>query len=51
MDLAFVYRGRLVPVESTPREYFAYLAALMAPYGVNWGGEWSSPSVNHYEIP
>lgn len=51
MDLAITFRGRQVPVAATPRSAFATLAALMAPYGVVWGGEWDTPSPNHYELP
>lgn len=50
VDLAFAFRGRSVPVSATPRAAFAQLAALMAPYGVRWGGEWASPSPNHFEL-
>jgi len=50
VDLALVFRGVRVPVAATPRSYFAWMAAFMAPYGVIWGGNFKPPSPNHYEI-
>jgi D-alanyl-D-alanine dipeptidase len=50
VDLAFAYRGVTYRVADTPRSAFAYLAKIMEPYGVRWGGSWSEPSPNHYEL-
>lgn len=50
VDLAFVWRGQPVPVADTPREYFQFLADLLEPVGVRWGGRFRSPDINHFDI-
>ena len=50
VDLAFSWEGYPVPVRETQRQYFSYLAEILAPVGVIWGGTFRSPDVNHFEI-
>lgn len=50
VDLAFSYKGYPIPVRDTPRQYWQYLAEILAPVGVIWGGTFRSPDVNHFEI-
>jgi len=50
VDLGFSYNGRAYPVRDTPREYWQFLADLLEPVGVTWGGRWRRPSWNHFEI-
>lgn len=50
VDLAFSWQGYPVPVRETPRQYFAYLAEILAPVGVIWGGTFRSPDLNHFEV-
>ena len=50
VDLAFVWLGQPVPVSDTPREYFQFLADLLEPVGVRWGGRFRSPDINHFDI-
>jgi hypothetical protein len=50
VDVAFNWEGYPVPVRETPRQYFEYLAEILAPVGVIWGGTFSPPDMNHFEI-
>lgn len=50
VDLAFSWEGYPVPVRETPRQYFQYLAEILAPVGVVWGGTFGTPDMNHFEI-
>jgi hypothetical protein len=50
VDLAFSYEGYPIAVRDTPRQYFEYLAEILAPVGVVWGGRFRPPDVNHFEI-
>lgn len=50
VDLAFSWEGYPIPVRDTPRQYFQYLADILAPVGVRWGGFFSPPDLNHFEI-
>jgi D-alanyl-D-alanine dipeptidase len=50
IDLQFSYRGQLVPVRDTPRDYWLFLDDLLRPVGVRWGGRFRSPDLNHFEI-
>lgn len=50
VDLAFSWEGYPVPVRDTPRQYFEYLAEILAPVGVRWGGLFSPPDLNHFEL-
>jgi D-alanyl-D-alanine dipeptidase len=49
-DLAFTVRGRRLPVAQTPRDAWAWLADLLEPVGVRWGGTFSPPDWNHFEL-
>lgn len=50
VDLQLVYQGSLIPVSETPRDYWLFLAELLEPVGVRWGGRFSRPDVNHFEV-
>jgi hypothetical protein len=50
VDLAFSWESYPIAVRDTPRQYFHYLADILAPVGVIWGGTFSTPDVNHFEI-
>lgn len=50
VDVQLAYRGQLVPVASTPREYWLFLAELLEPVGVRWGGRFSRPDPNHFDL-
>lgn len=50
VDLQFAYRGQLVSVRETPREYWTFLDDLLRPVGVRWGGRFRSPDLNHFEL-
>lgn len=50
VDLQFAFNGALVPVRHTPRSYWLFLARLLAPVGVRWGGRFRKPDPNHFEI-
>jgi len=50
VDLAFTWEGRPIPVRDTPRQYWTYLADILAPVGVRWGGLFRSPDPNHFEL-
>lgn len=50
VDLQFAYRGQLIPVRDTPRQYWLFLDDLLRPVGVRWGGRFRSPDLNHFEL-
>lgn len=50
VDVQFSYRGRLVPVRDTPWEYWQFLADLLEPVGVRWGGRFKRPDPNHFDL-
>ena len=50
VDVGFLYQGKPVPIAQVPREYWNYLASLLEPVGVRWGGRFRSPSLPHFEI-
>lgn len=50
VDVQFAYRGQLVPVRDTPRDYWTFLDDLLRPVGVRWGGRFRSPDLNHFEL-
>jgi D-alanyl-D-alanine dipeptidase len=50
VDLQFRYAGQLVPVAETPMEYWEYVAELLEPVGVRWGGRFRSPDPNHFDL-
>jgi uncharacterized protein YcbK (DUF882 family) len=51
LDLGWVVNGRALRVADVPFETWAYLARLMEPSGVVWGGWWQPPDLPHFEIP
>lgn len=51
LDIGWIIDGRPVPVRGIPVSAWTYLAALMAPYGVVWGGQWNPPDLPHFELP
>lgn len=50
VDLGFVWAGRTLTVAETPRAYWQFLADLLRPVGVRWGGTFSPPDLNHFDI-
>ena len=50
VDLAFSWEGYPIAVRDTPRQYWQYLAEILAPVGVRWGGTFRPPDLNHFEI-
>lgn len=50
VDIQLTYRGQLVPVRDTPRDYWQFLAELLEPVGVRWGGRFSRPDFNHFDL-
>jgi D-alanyl-D-alanine dipeptidase len=50
VDVQIVYRGNRVPVKDTPLEYWEFLAALLEPVGVRWGGRFKQRDLNHFDI-
>jgi D-alanyl-D-alanine dipeptidase len=50
VDVQFAVNGQLVPVAETPWEYWEYLAELLEPVGVRWGGRFRSPDPNHFDL-
>lgn len=50
VDLQLAYKGRAVPVRDTPTEYWRFLADLLEPVGVRWGGRFRRPDPNHFDL-
>lgn len=50
VDVQLRYQGALIPVRDTPLEYWQFLAELLAPVGVRWGGRFKPPDWNHFQI-
>lgn len=50
VDLGFVWIGRGLTVAETPRAYWEFLADLLRPVGVRWGGTFTPPDMNHFDI-
>lgn len=50
VDLQFTVAGLRVPVRATPTSAFRWVADLLGPLGVIWGGRFKVHDPNHFEI-
>ena len=51
VDVQYEYQGQLVPVAENPRDYWEFLAELLEPVGVRWGGRFTPRDLNHFDLP
>ena len=51
VDVQFTIGGVPIPVRATPLAAFRWLADLLRPAGVLWGGTFRQRDPNHFEIP